>query len=156
MPAAGRRTEETQATMRTRTVGALSAMLLLLAGCGGAGEDYENAERQPAPVNVSVALTAERINVSPGRVGAGPIVLIVANESRRSREVTLQGPDGASASCVDGEVRTGPINPQGTGTLKLSIVEGPCLIGVADGTLPPARLTVGPPRASAQQELLQP
>lgn len=158
--------------MRTRTVGALTTAgemrvrarisiavlcvaLLALAGCGG-DDDYDNAARPPAPVNVAVNLSGDRVAVSPDRVGAGPVVLLVANQSGRSRDVMLTAPEDSSSSCVESDVSSGPINPQGTARLQLSLVEGRCLISVADGTLQPSRLTVGPPRPTAQQDLLQP
>jgi hypothetical protein len=148
--------------MRMRTVGGLSATVLsatvLAAGAAGCGssDSYDNAARPAAPVNVAVSLTSERVAVSPDRVGAGPVVLLVANESGRSREVTLTAPSGSSGSCVDGDVSSGPINPQGTARLQLPLVEGRCVVSVADDALEAAPLTVGPPRPSAQQELLQP
>jgi hypothetical protein len=143
--------------MRTRTFGVLSATVLTVAAAGcGSSESYDNAARPPAPVNVAVNLSGDRVLVSPDSVGAGPVVVIVANESGRSREVTLSAPAGSSSSCVDSDVSSGPISPQGTARLQLPLVEGGCVVGVADGTLQPARLTVGPPRPSAQQELLQP
>lgn len=144
--------------MRTRTLGALGATTLALAvgaGCGSSDE-WDNAARPPAPVNIGVNLTDERVMLSPDRIGAGPVVLIITNQSGRSRDVTLTAPDGSGRACVDAEVSSGPIVPQGTARLKLSLVEGRCAVGTADGSLRPARLTVGPPRASAQQELLQP
>ncbi len=143
--------------MRTRTFGALSATALAMVGAGcGSSDGYDNASRPPAPVNVAVNLTGERVFVSPDRVGAGPVVVIVANESGRSRDVTLTAPDGSSSSCVDGDVSTGPISPQGTARLQLPLVEGSCVVGVTDGALQPAPLDVGPPRPTAQQDLLQP
>lgn len=150
-------TRETQATMRTRTVGVLSAIALVVgaAGCGSS-DSYDNAARPPAPVNLAVNLSSERVAISPSRIGAGPVVLLVANESGRSRELTLTAPAGSDSSCVDGDVSSGPINPQGTARLQLPLVEGRCEVGVADGSLQPVRLTVGPPRPSAQQDLLQP
>jgi hypothetical protein len=143
--------------MRTRMVGALSATMLAVAGAGcGSSDGYDNAERPPAPINVAVNLTADRVSISPDRIGAGPVVLLIANESGRSREVTLGPPARSSSSCVDGDASSGPIHPQGTARVQLPLVEGRCLVGVADGGLQPAPLTVGPPRRTAQDDVLQP
>lgn len=145
--------------MRTRKLGALSATALVLAGLAagcGSSDDYANADRPPAPISVSIAVSPTRVQLSPSRIGAGPIVLLIANESGRSRDVTLTAPAGSGRGCVADDASSGPINPQGAARMQLSVVEGTCEVGVADGTLPPARLVVGPERASAQQDLLQP
>ena len=144
--------------MRTRMLGALSAMALIVAGvgCGSSGDGYDNASRPPASISISIAVTGERINVAPARVGAGPVVLLISNQSGRSRDVTLTAPDGSDGSCVDDDASSGPINPQGVARIQLPLVEGTCEVGIADGTLAPARLTVGPERESAQQNLLEP
>jgi hypothetical protein len=139
-------------------LGALSAMVLIVAaaGCGSSSDGYDNASRPPAPISVSIAIIGEHIGIAPARVGAGPVVLLIANQSNRSRDVTLSAPDGSDNSCVDSDASSGPINPQGVARIQLPLVEGTCEVGVTDGTLAPARLTVGPERASAQQDLLQP
>jgi len=144
--------------MRTRTVGALSAAMLAIsaAGCGSSGDSYANASRPPAPVTLSIVVADGRIAVSPDRVGAGPTVLLIANESTRSRDVTLTPALGSGRGCVTADASSGPIAPQGTARIKLPLVEGRCAIGVTGGGLPPARLVVGPQRASGQQDLLQP
>jgi hypothetical protein len=145
--------------MRTRMLGALSATALVLAGLAtgcGSSDDYANADRPPAPTSISIAVTGTRIEVSPSRIGAGPVLLLIANTSNRSRDVTLTAPDGAGAACVEADASSGPINPQGAARIQLSLVEGTCEVGVADGSVPPARVVVGPERASAQQDLLQP
>jgi hypothetical protein len=147
--------------MRTRMVGALSATVLVLAlvgalGCGGAG-GYDNAARPPAVRTLSIEVTGSRVAVSPARIGAGPTLLLIANESGRSREVTLTASAGSRGrSCVEADASSGPINPQSTARLQLPLVEGVCALGVADGALAAARLTVGPERESSQQDLLQP
>jgi hypothetical protein len=140
-------------------LGALGATLVLAAvsgGCGSDGSDYANADRPPAPISISIALTADRIALSPDRVGGGPVVLLIANESGRSRDVTLTAADGAGRSCVADDASSGPINPQDAARISLPLVEGTCEVGVADGALRPARLIVGAERESAQQDLLQP
>ncbi len=133
----------------------LSAMVLLLVGCGS-GTAYDNTSRPPAPINVSVNLTDERVLVSPARIGAGPIVLLVANESATSHDLTLTSPSDASDSCVAASASSGPINPQGVARLPVEVIEGECLVGVRDAALRPAHLLVGKRRPSAQDQLLQP
>jgi len=141
-------------------LGALSATVLVLAGlaagCGSGSDDYANADRPAAPVSISIAVTDARLGVSPSHVGAGPVLLLIANESNRSRDVTLTTPDGSDRSCVEDDASSGPINPQGAARIQLSLVQGTCELGVADGNVPPARIVVGPERESAQQDLLQP
>lgn len=145
--------------MRTRRAGALSAMLLVLAvaasGCGDSAP-YENADRPPAVITIGVNVTDTGVAVSPARIGAGPTVLLIANSSSRSREVTLTTARGADTSCVEADASSGPINPQGNASLQLPLVQGVCEIGVAGGSLRSARLIVGAERESAQQDLLQP
>jgi hypothetical protein len=139
-------------------LGALATLLVLVpfaASCGS-GADYANADRPPAPISISIALTGDRVAVSPDRVGAGPVVLLIANESGRSRDVTLTGPQDSGRSCVADDASSGPINAEGAARISLPLVEGTCEVSVADGSLKPARLIVGPERESAQQDLLQP
>jgi len=138
-------------------LGALATLLVLVpfaAGCGS-GADYANADRPPAPISISIALTGDRVAISPDRVGAGPVLLLIANESGRSRDVTLTGADGGR-SCVAEDASSGPINAEGAARMSLPLVEGTCEVGVGDGSLKPARLVLGPERESAQQDLLQP
>lgn len=140
--------------MRMRMLGALSAATLL-AACGSS-DSYDNASRPPSPVNLAVSVTGDQVRISPERVGAGPVVLLVSNQSNRSRDLTLSGAQGAGGSCVTAETSSGPIAPQGVARLPVDLVQGTCEVGVADGGARPARLTVGAPRRSAQDDLLQP
>ncbi|HEX5145508.1 MAG TPA: hypothetical protein VFV85_00690 [Conexibacter sp.] len=138
-------------------VGALGAIALLAAaasGCGGSS-GYANAARPPAMQSISISVFDARVDVSPTHIGAGPIVLLIANESTRSRDVTLRGASGGRA-CVGADASSGPINPQSTARVQLALVEGSCEVGVAGGGPAPARLVVGHERPSAQQDLLQP
>ena len=62
---------------------------MALAGCGGGG-DYANKPRPPAPINVTAAITNSRVSVSPQRFGAGPIVLIISNQSSSAQKVIFE------------------------------------------------------------------
>lgn len=141
--------------MRKRMVGAISVAMLAV-GCG-ASDDYANEKRPPAPINLSISVTNDRVSVSPARIGAGPAVLIVSNQSDTSRDVTLTPPEGSSSACLDADASSGPITPMGTARVTVDLVEGDCIVGVRDSReTRPARLTVGSERESAQADLLQP
>lgn len=141
--------------MRKRMVGAIS-VAMLAAGCGASSE-YANSPRPPALKNVAISVSNDRVAVSPSRIGAGPVMLIVDNQSSVSRDVTLSTPEGSSSACLDADASSGPINPMGTARLSVDLVEGECLVGVRGRRGPqPARLIVGSERPSAQAELLEP
>jgi hypothetical protein len=126
----------------------------LLAGCGGGDDDYANNPRPPAPINVTAAITDERVSVSPQEFGAGPVVFIIANETDEAQSVTLET-DELGGDNPGIKQTTSPISPDGTATLKVDMREGTYEIR-ASGGIRPAALTVGAQRESAQNELLQP
>jgi hypothetical protein len=101
------------------------------------------------PINVSVQLGARKVTVSPAQFGAGPITLLVANQSGASQTVTIDGPRVRQS--------VGPINPEDTATLKVSVQPGEYTLAADQAAgLRSAKLTVGPPRPSAQNTLLLP
>jgi hypothetical protein len=138
--------------MRMLSVGALSAVAIAIAGCGGSGS-YANDPRPPAPITVTAAVRPEGLIISPARIGAGPILLIVTNQTSRSQTVTVSQDTSATSNSADS---TGPINPQGVGQLKVDLVEGHYTIKASQSSVRPAVLAVGRSRPSAQNELLQP
>jgi hypothetical protein len=122
-----------------------------VAGCGG-GEDRDNRERPPAPINVTAAIAGGRIHVSPRSFGAGPIRLIVSNQTTSAQALTLE--TGGGESGVTGT--TGPITPAGTGTLEVDVRAGDYELSTDDRKVEPAAVKVGAGRSSAQNELLLP
>jgi len=133
---------------------AVLASATLLAGCGS-DDDYKNDSRPPSPINVTAFVGAKRVSVSPKAFGAGPIVLIVTNQSNSSQDVTFQT-FRAGSGANDVTQSTGPINPGDTGQIKLDVVEGRYEVKTGDDAIGPAAVSVGPERASAQNQLLQP
>lgn len=129
-------------------------LLAPLAGCGG-GDDYANRPRPPAPINVTAAISDARISVSPRRFGAGPIVLIISNQSSSAQEVTFETNE-LGASQPGRTFNTTPINPRGTGALKVDVREGDWELHTEDNGIRTADVKVGETRKSAQDELLQP
>ena len=149
--------ERTQRTRRvTGTAVALATGVVLLAGCGGEDEaNYANEPRPPTPIVVSASIADDRVSVSPRSFGAGPITLIVTNQTGSSREVTLETDEiGGSAPGI--EQNSGPINPGDTASLKADLKRGTYRVAVDDRGIEGARLRVGKERPSAQNELLQP
>ena len=142
---------------RTRRALATAGLLVpaILASACGSGEDYANKPRPPAPVNVTANITDQRVAVSPKRLGAGPIVLIIANQSSESQEVTLETDEVASGEPGIRQ-KTSPLNPRGTAELKIDVPEGQYKLSVGSEDVRPAALMVEGERESAQNELLQP
>lgn len=133
---------------------ASAPVILLLVACGSE-EKYANEPRPPAPINVTAAITESRVELSPRRFGAGPIVLIIANQSGRPREVTLETDEPAEDKPGIRQT-TSPVNPRGTAELQVDVTQGTYSVSVDSERVRPAALTVGAPRASAQNDLLQP
>ncbi len=124
-----------------------------LAACGG-GEDYANKPRPATPINVTAAISDKKISLSPKKFGAGPVVIIVSNQTGSEQTMTLQT-DELGGTQPGLKQKTDPIAPRGTGTLKVDVREGSYALSTSKGP-EPATFDVGPARKSAQDELLKP
>jgi hypothetical protein len=127
---------------------------LLVAGCGSEN-DYANKPRPPSPITITAAISSKRVEVSPRRFGAGPITLVVTNQLGKSADLVLET-DNSESGQTGIRQQTGPINPQGTASLKADLRQGRYTVRVRSGEVEPASLVVGRKRASAQNQLLQP
>ena len=133
---------------------ALVLVALAAAGCGS-GKDYANKDRPAVPIVITASITPNRALASPHEFGAGPITLVIANETAASHRVTLRSDEaGGSTSALRQE--TAPINPHDTASLKADLAQGTYVIEVDGSGIRPVRLDVGPPRKSAQDKLLLP
>ena len=140
--------------VRGRVYGWIAVALATVAGCGG-DEDYANDPRPPAPINVTAAITDSRVSVSPQRFGAGPIVLVISNQSTSAQEVTFET-DELGGEEPGRTFNTTPINPRGTATLKVEVRPGDWKLRTEDGAIQAAAVSVGKARETAQNDLLQP
>jgi hypothetical protein len=145
--------QETRGTRALALVAGGVFASLGLPACGG--DDFENEPRPPVALGITGVITEDEVTVSPSRFGAGPIVLTVSNQTPQSHRVSLSGRDETGT-----EIReiTGPVNPQDTATIQQTLPEGNYRVGAnSDGALTsgiePDRLTVGPPRSDASDEL---
>lgn len=144
--------------------------LALLAGCGA--EEHANDPRPPVPVQVSVSITRDGVSTQPAAVGIGPdrsqqapqnrnvpqpdtgsngpldVVFLVANLTDFDSQLEIKGPK---------DTTSGPMVANGNGTYHVNLPTGVYTISAADiPSAKPARLTVGPYRASSQNDLLLP
>ncbi len=128
-----------------------AAVTLALAACGSSGDD-ERRPRPPPPIVVTASISDARISVSPATFGAGPVTLVVTNQSAVAQRVTF----ASTRAQADVMQQTGPINPRDTATLRADIPPGDAVVKVDTGAIRPARILVGARRASGQDDLLQP
>jgi hypothetical protein len=149
--------------MLIRTIVTVGASALALAACGSTGGRAAPRAGPPPPVNVSVFVGHSRIAVSPHAVGAGPVILIVTNQARRSEAVAISPAAHHSHPLAS----TAPINPQGTTQIAVEFRRGDYVIAaVAHGrsdadrsralSIAPATLHVGRRRGGFSDALLQP
>jgi hypothetical protein len=133
-----------------RGVAVLAVAVLATVGTGCGSDDEARSKERPAvPLNVSVNLGQDDITASPKRFGAGPITLLVANQSGAAQTLTVDGPRLRRS--------VGPIAPQDTATVRLRVEQGEHTVSAEESAgLREETLTVGPPRPSAQNDLLLP
>lgn len=136
-----------------RMPGVLTAVFVACAlGACGQKKYHDTRARPPAPLTISAYISPTRVSVSPASFGAGPITVLVTNQSQTSQQVTFE--TGTSGSSVT--QTTGPINPGDTGQIKLFVRQGDYRLRASSGAISPATVMVGSERASAQNEVLQP
>ena len=133
---------------------ALAAASVVALGAAGCGEEesYSNEPRPPAPILITAAITQDEVSVSPDKFGAGPVSLVVTNQTNAPQEITFETAGGEAGFTQ----QTGPINPGDTATLKAEVPRGAVSVKVQGNGISPAELEVGERRPSAQDELLQP
>lgn len=125
----------------------LAAVAFGVAACGKE-DDFENKPRPAVPIEVTASVKDRQVTVSPRAVGAGLATFTVANQSADAIRFTLEGPtDDASDQIPSGAVTT----------FKSALEEGDYEVTAGeDSTARSDLLEVGPPRPTAQNELLLP
>ncbi len=152
------------------TIGALGALALFAAGCGA--ESHPNEPRPQVPLHVSVTITPRAITVTPASIATGgarsqqipqnqnhaqppirtkapvDVVFVAANQTRFDSHLEIRG---------DKDVSSKPMYANSSGSFQTQLPTGTYVIAAAD--IPGARtgkLTVGPYRASSQNDVLLP
>lgn len=136
---------------------------LAVVACGSTGGKAASKDSPPTPINLSVYVNDSRISVSPGAVGAGPVVFVVTNQASHAESLAIAAADGSSRVLAS----TAPINPQGTTQVSVDFKPGDYTIETAphgktdaqlsqQSSITPAALHIGRERESSSNQLLQP
>lgn len=125
--------------------------LLLLGGCGE--EKFKNKPRPASAIDLTGVIQPRGVRVDPEKVGAGPVLITISNQTEDAHTVTLTGESV--------EETVGPIQPMDTGTIQKTLKPG--FYQVTAGSdravnkeVPAGTLTVGRKRPSSANKLLVP
>jgi hypothetical protein len=140
--------------VRTAAIATAAAAIGLATACGDT-QPRNNLPRPAAPVTLTAAVHDDVIQVSPAITGAGPIVLVVSNQTAKPQRVTFES-DVLGATAGGNTASTPVIEPQGTGKLSIDARTGRYAVHVQDRTIRAAHVKVGPRRKSSQDQLLLP
>jgi hypothetical protein len=129
----------------------LAGSITAAAGCGT--NDFANKPRPAAAIELSGVIRDKEVTISPDKVGAGPVVITVANETNDAHTLTLEG------ETIREQV--GPVNPQGTGTIQKTLQPGSYKVTAGSAKavaheIKPAQLKIGKERHNSSNEVLQP
>jgi hypothetical protein len=134
---------------------ALIALGFAAAGCGGSDEPRRNIPRPAPPVTMTAAVQNDVVRISPRAVGAGQIILVISNQSDSPQQVTFET-DELGGTRGGNRASSPTIQPRGTGRLTINAREGVYSVHVDDEAIRAARVVIGPPRESGQNQLLLP
>ncbi len=133
-------------SLRSVALGMTCVAALALSACGS--EDFENDPRPASPIELTAAIDKNGVTVAPGEFGAGIVTITISNQTDETTTLVLDGPTPASS---------GDIPARGTGSIKTALEEGDYEASAgAEIGIKPAKLTVGPPRETSQNDLLLP
>ena len=126
-------------------------MCVLAVGCGD--DDFKNEPRPPVPIELTGVIQEEKVTVSPDRVGAGPILITVSNQTQDVHTLTLEG-EGVRE-------RIPPINPLDTATIQKTLKPGSYEVRAGSSVaveqeIRPAELVIGKRRKDSNDRLLLP
>jgi hypothetical protein len=130
----------------------LAMAAMTAAGCGG-GSHFENKPRPPVPVQLTGVITDKGVTISPDRVGAGPIILLISNQTQQAHTITLDGQNTQDT--------VGPINPLDTAKLQQTVEQGAYQVKAGSSRAvskppKPGNIRVGPPRNDSSDQVQLP
>jgi hypothetical protein len=135
-------------------IGALASGIALgaglLAGCGG-GKDFAGKPRPSAPLYLNGVITSTGVNISPNRVGAGPVVIQVSNQTQAAHTLILDGNNIEP-------VQSGSVAPTDVGTIQTTLTPGTYTVKAGSvhavkKELRPAHLVIGRERPGSNNQV---
>lgn len=154
---------------RAALVGAIGVLTLTAIGCGA--QERVNEPRPQVASRVSITIDRDGLTVQPRAVGVGPdkyqqipqnlnhpqppiktdapqtVVFVVANQTDFDSQLKISGPKDASS---------GPMVASSPGSFQTDLPTGVYEISAADVPGASARFSVGPYRASSENDVLLP
>jgi hypothetical protein len=133
----------------------LAVGALAVSACGSTSNGA-TAPRPPAPVNLTVYIDNSRVSASPTVVGAGPVAFIITNQASRAESLAVARAGKAAGQPL---ANTGPINPQATAQVTVNFTSPgrySLSTGGDGGSIRAVSIHIGKPRASSDNQLLQP
>jgi hypothetical protein len=123
-------------------------------GCG-AGSDFKDEPRPPTPLQLSGVIRNDKVTVAPHRLGAGPVILIISNQTQQAHTVTVSGSGGSESTTV------GPVNPLDTAKIQQNLRQGDYTVKAGSSKavvrmIRPATLRVGRSRPDSSNQVMQP
>jgi hypothetical protein len=137
-----------------KRIGALASGVavaaLLVVGCGG-GKNFADKPRPAAPITLTGVISNKGVTMSPNKVGAGPVVILVSNQTLAPHTLELDG------SAIQ-PVRTNAVAPSDTGRIQTTLTKGVYTVKAGSEKavareLRPARLIIGAERADSNDEV---
>jgi hypothetical protein len=132
------------------TLASAAVIAALLAGCGG-GKDFADKPRPAAPVQLNGVITKDGVQISPAHIGAGPVQILVSNQTNAPHTLELNGSKTAALT-------TAPIGAGNTGQIQTTLEQGVYTVkaGSAQAVvkeLKPAHLVIGPERTDSNNQV---
>lgn len=137
---------------RGRPVALAAVTALAVAGCGAA--HHVNSDRPAAPLTITASINQHKVIVSPVSFGAGPIVILISNQSGRNQHVTFETNNAPGGPA--GVKRSTSIASGNAGQIQITPNPGHYLLHTAASGMHGVSLVIGRKRPTDQNQVLEP